>query len=279
MILVHCLVDNLVKRGSALWGEHGVSFSIQSQAGKVLFDTGQSGEVLIHNASQLGIPLDQFDALALSHAHYDHSGGLESFLELNRKGIPLYGHPGLLKERFSIRDNLPRSIGLRLSPAELSQQVEMHLSTEPQQILRGIWTTGEIYPRTEQEGRSAHHYIRVNGEWVPDPYQDDLALVVESQKGLVVICGCCHAGLLNTLASIQRQFQTSIQAIIGGMHLQNDSPEDLKYIVSKLSEIFGGKMPVFYPNHCSGERAIFKFQQAFGDLVQVCPAGTVLEFN
>ena len=278
MISVSCLVDNMVQRGSALWGEHGLSFSIETPSGKALFDTGQSGEVLIHNASQLGISLDQFDALALSHAHYDHTGGLARFLALSQPGIRLFAHPNLLQERYSIRDDLPRSIGVNLTAAELTRQADMRLSLEPQQMLPGLWATGEISPRAELEGRSSHHFIQENGQWLPDPYKDDLALVLESQTGLVLVCGCCHAGLLNTLAYIRARFSGEIQAIIGGMHLINASAKNVEYTISALREMFNGRIPQMFPNHCSGEMAIYALQRAFGDLVQTCPAGTVIRF-
>jgi 7,8-dihydropterin-6-yl-methyl-4-(beta-D-ribofuranosyl)aminobenzene 5'-phosphate synthase len=278
MIAVRCLVDNMAQRGSALWGEHGLSFSIQTPAGALLFDTGQSGEVLLHNAAQMGISFDQFDALAFSHAHYDHTGGLERFLTLSQPAIPLYAHPDLVRERFSMKGGLPRSIGLKLPPAELSRQVDLHLSTEPQQILPGLWTTGEITMRDELEGRSKHHFIRVKGEWLPDPYSDDLALVLEVRAGLVVICGCCHAGLLNTLKHIHRHFEGEIRAIIGGLHLLNASKEDLDHTITMLRDQFAGSIPLIYANHCSGEGAFIALQQAFGDLVQSCPAGTLVEF-
>jgi 7,8-dihydropterin-6-yl-methyl-4-(beta-D-ribofuranosyl)aminobenzene 5'-phosphate synthase len=278
MISVCCLVDNKAQRGSALWAEHGLSISIEISGGKLLYDTGQSGEVLVHNAAQLGISLELFDALALSHAHYDHTGGLEHFLTLSKPGIPLYAHPDLLQERFSIKDGLPRSIGLRLSPIELSQKADLRLSKEPQQILPGLWTSGQISTRNDLEGRSSHHYIRENGQWLPDPYLDDLALVLEARDGLVVICGCCHAGLLNTLTHVRRHFSDDIQAIIGGLHLLNFNAKNLQHIISNLEEMFAGRIPQIYPNHCSGERAFSALQKTFKDSVHPFPTGTLLNF-
>jgi 7,8-dihydropterin-6-yl-methyl-4-(beta-D-ribofuranosyl)aminobenzene 5'-phosphate synthase len=279
MVCIHCIVDNTVQRSSALWGEHGVSFAIGTPAGWVLFDTGQSGEVLVHNAAQMGIQLNQFCSLAISHAHYDHTGGLERFLMLARTGLPLFANPTLFQERFSIKGGQSRSIGLGLSHAQLLQSIDLRLSAEPVEILPGVWTTGEITGRSELEGRSPQHFIQENGEWLPDPYRDDLSLVVETREGLVVVCGCCHAGLLNTLAHIRRRFDRNIVAVLGGMHLANATAETLAHVISMLKEDFQGGSPKLYPNHCTGERAILALSQAFGEQVLPCPAGTVINFN
>ena len=93
MITIRCIVDNTAQRGSALWGEHGVAFAIETDSGRVLFDTGQSGEVLAHNAAEMEIDLRQFDALAISHAHFDHTGGLKRALGFLRPDIHLYANP------------------------------------------------------------------------------------------------------------------------------------------------------------------------------------------
>lgn len=276
MITVHTLVDNAVRRGSALWGEHGVSFAIETPDGRILFDTGQSGEVLAHNAKCMEIPLNRFDALAISHAHYDHTGGIEQFLSCAKPGIPLFANPDLFRERFSIREDKPESIGLRLSKDQLSKCLDLRLSVEAAEILPGVWTTGVIADRTEFEGRSPNHFIRENGEWLPDPYKDDMSLVLDANDGLVVICGCCHAGLLNTLAQIRRHFDKRIKVVIGGTHLASTSPEALNHAVDVLKS-FAGEGPInLYPNHCTGERAYLVLAQAFGERVSPCPAGTQL---
>lgn len=255
MITLHTIVDNTVQRSSALWGEHGVSFAIETPEGRILFDTGQSGDVLVHNAALMNIQLNQIDALVISHAHYDHTGGLERFLEYARAEIPLYANPSLFQERFSSKDGKTESIGLRLSEAQLSKCLDIRLSAEPTEILPGVWTTGEITDRTEFEGRSPNHKIQANGDWLPDPYKDDLSLVLDAPDGLVVVCGCCHAGLLNTLAQIQRIFQKRIQAVIGGTHLASTTPENLVHAVDVLKSYAGEKTLRLYPNHCTGESA------------------------
>jgi 7,8-dihydropterin-6-yl-methyl-4-(beta-D-ribofuranosyl)aminobenzene 5'-phosphate synthase len=117
-----CVVDNAVQFNSQLWGEHGLSFLIETGDGRVLFDTGQSGTVLLHNLQLLGVNPASIDALAISHAHYDHTGGLPALLEHLRPGIPLYANPELFRERMEQREGPPKNIGLeRRSSSRLAQ--------------------------------------------------------------------------------------------------------------------------------------------------------------
>lgn len=271
---VTCLVDNSVKTRSTLWGEHGLAFLIETEGKRVLFDTGASGAVLVHNLSEAGIPPEPIAALALSHAHYDHTGGLGALLEL-RPGLPLYAHPDLLRERFSRRGDEPKPVGLRLAEPDLRRLAILRLSAAPQEILPGVWTTGEIAARPEPEGRSPHHCVRDGKSWAPDPYRDDMALVLDSPSGLVLVCGCCHAGLLNTLAHVQRAFRRDPVAILGGAHLGNASRAHLDRIVDVLRPL---GPPALFLNHCTGQAAYVTLAQAFGERAAPCPAGTILEF-
>lgn len=277
---LRCLVDNNSMDAASLQAEHGVAFTIETPAGHLLFDTGQSGEALAHNAARLGVDLSRIDALAFSHAHYDHTGGLETFLRHSHPGLPLYAHPDLFRERFSLKNNQPRSIGLSVSQADLARRTTLHLSAAPQEILPHVWTIGQITTRIEFEGRSPHHYIQADGGgWVPDPYLDDMALVLKTSAGLVVVCGCCHAGLINTLTHLRQLFTGEIKAIVGGTHLANVEAESLERAIAFLRAVNENYLPDLYLNHCSGEQAMAILAQSFGEKVKPCPAGTVLMFN
>jgi 7,8-dihydropterin-6-yl-methyl-4-(beta-D-ribofuranosyl)aminobenzene 5'-phosphate synthase len=269
---ITCLVDNAVKPVSSLWGEHGLSFFIESDQHGMLFDTGASGTVLLHNLEQAGIPPENIDALALSHSHPDHTGGLPALLS-QREGIPIYAHPDLFRPRFSRQGGEMRPKWLRMSPDELKQMAELHLDASPQQILPGIWATGEITERNEPEGRSPHHFVRSGEGWAPDPYRDDTALVLETKKGLFVLCGCCHAGLLNTLDHVRRQFGRDPVGVAGGTHLISASKEQIDRTAARLQDMGS---PILYLNHCTGPRAFVALSQAFGDRVTDCPAGTTI---
>jgi 7,8-dihydropterin-6-yl-methyl-4-(beta-D-ribofuranosyl)aminobenzene 5'-phosphate synthase len=272
---VTCVVDNAVCDHSTFWGEHGLAFLIETESGRVLFDTGQSGTVLLHNLDLLDIEPKAISALAISHAHYDHTGGLPALLD-QVAGIPLYAHPDLFRERFSRREGSLKSVGLSLTKEELEQRLTLRLSAEPMEILPGVWTTGEITDRAEPEGRSAHHLVRGMEGWEPDPYRDDMALVLETEAGLVVLCGCCHAGLLNTLAHVHRTFGPGITVVAGGTHLLHADEAHLWRVIEVLREL---GVPRLYLNHCTGQRAYVTLAQAFDEEMAPCPAGTRLSFG
>jgi 7,8-dihydropterin-6-yl-methyl-4-(beta-D-ribofuranosyl)aminobenzene 5'-phosphate synthase len=271
---VTCVVDDAVCDHSPFWGEHGLAFLIETQTGCVLFDAGQSSTVLLHNLELLGIEPKAISALAISHAHYDHTGGLPALLE-HVADIPLHAHPDLFRERFSRREGTPKFVGLPLEREALERRLMLQLSGEPTEILAGVWTTGGITDRAEPEGRSAHHLVRGAEGWEPDPYRDDMSLVLETGGGLVVLCGCCHAGLLNTLAHVRRTFGTDITAVAGGTHLLHADKAHLRRVIEVLREL---GVPRLYLNHCTGQRAYVTLAQAFGEKVAPCPAGTGLNF-
>jgi 7,8-dihydropterin-6-yl-methyl-4-(beta-D-ribofuranosyl)aminobenzene 5'-phosphate synthase len=273
---ITCVVDNTVQRSSLFWGEHGLAFAIETDQGCALFDTGQSGVVLSHNLEVLGLRLQDVNVLALSHAHYDHTGGLGVILSQN-PGLPVYANADFLRSRYSLRGGENEFIGLSIPLEELSQQADLHLSNSAIEVLPGLWTTGEIRERPEPEGRSPHHFTHADGEWQPDPYRDDMSLVMDTQEGLVLICGCCHAGLLNTLAHVQRTFQRPVVSVCGGTHLVTADETYLEYVITVLRDHYD--LRHFYLNHCTGERAYVAMVNAFGNLVKPCPVGTNLTLN
>jgi 7,8-dihydropterin-6-yl-methyl-4-(beta-D-ribofuranosyl)aminobenzene 5'-phosphate synthase len=271
-----CVVDDAVQRSSAFWGEHGIAFLVETEGRRLLFDTGQSGTVLLHNLSLLKVDPATIDAIAISHAHYDHTGGLPTLLEHLRPGTPLYASPDLFRERFSQSEGRPKDVGLVLTREELAGRLALRLGAAPQEILPGLWTTGEISERPEREGRSDYHLMREGQALVADAYRDDMALVLDVGDRLVLICGCCHAGLLNALAHVERTFDQPIAVIAGGLHLTTTAGEDLQRIGKVLAA-----MPALrgvYPNHCSGESAFVALTQILGpSVVRPCPAGTLWE--
>jgi len=267
-----CVVDNTVALSTPLWGEHGLAVVVEAAGGRVLFDTGASGTVLLHNLALLNLTPDTLDLLVLSHGHYDHSGGLALFLE-QRPGLPLYAHPGVLNERYNRSGEDYHPIGIPIQAEMLKSSAELHLGSEYTEVMPGVWTTGQIYERPEPEGRGKGHVVPNGSGFVPDPYEDDQALVLRGKDGLTLLCGCCHAGLLNTIEHVRRVFGEYPRIVVGGTHLASADEGYLAVAARRLAE---AGITQIYPCHCTGLRAGALLANLLGNRVIPWAAGSEL---
>lgn len=274
MFTLTCVVDNHTTSPD-LKGEHGLSFWIESTGGVVLFDTGQTSEALFNNLARLKLPVDRIDTVVLSHAHYDHTGGLAALLE-KHPGLPVYAHPDLFKPRYSHRQSRTLSIGLEMDREELNRIADLRLTPDPVELLPGLWTSGEISERPEAKGTSANLVVRgATGEWLPDPHTDDQSLVIlGADEKLTLICGCCHAGILNTLAHVRRVFSREVSVVIGGIHLKSADEGEIAHVIQVLNATAPGTK--YFLNHCTGDRAIEIFSRVFSGRVENFPAGMAI---
>jgi 7,8-dihydropterin-6-yl-methyl-4-(beta-D-ribofuranosyl)aminobenzene 5'-phosphate synthase len=253
-----------------------LSFLIKTDTGSILFDAGQTGAVLSHNLDLLDSAPRGIVGLVLSHAHVDHTGGLAAALAL-KPDLSLYASPDIFRPRYVIRGGEYESIGLPMTREDLAKSADLRLSEIPTEVVPGVWTTGEITNRLEPEGRSVRHVVPNGADWQRDPYRDDMSMVVETQRGLAVLCGCCHAGLLNTLARVHQMFQRPIVEIVGGTHLIDADAMHLQDVIEVLRGVYGS--PRLHFNHCTGERAYIALANAFGNQVSPFPAGTILALS
>jgi 7,8-dihydropterin-6-yl-methyl-4-(beta-D-ribofuranosyl)aminobenzene 5'-phosphate synthase len=270
------LAENTVHR-KRLLGEHGLGFWIDADGRKLLFDTGQ-GKVLQENARQLGIRLEGIEAVAISHGHYDHTGGLHVVFERARRSKVCL-HPAALQKKYSRQDKPPhRSIGIPL-PDEQAVRHRAHnliWTTQPTEIVPGVYITGEIPRITNFEDVGGPFYTDRTCTH-PDPLADDQALYVESAKGIVVLLGCAHAGAVNTLEYVSRiTGRKRIHAVLGGMHLLRASRRRIEATGDALERF---KVRIMAPGHCTGVAAVAYFWNRFPSQVKECTTGARFVFQ
>jgi 7,8-dihydropterin-6-yl-methyl-4-(beta-D-ribofuranosyl)aminobenzene 5'-phosphate synthase len=246
---VLCLSDNMVPFGSVYWGEHGLSFFIESEGTRILLDAGQSGDVLLHNARLAGVSLRGLDRVVLSHGHYDHTGGLLKVLEMN-EGVSLVAHPAAFEKKFARREQGLKDISLPFDLNILKRHCEIRLEEGPIDVGGRVSTTGEIERVTPYEAPQPELLAERDGELIVDPVLDDQSIVIRDGGRVVLLCGCCHAGIVNTIECVKRQCGEYPELIAGGLHMEKASPERLSCTVEALKAA-GVKKVV--AGHCSGE--------------------------
>lgn len=273
-IAVTILVDN--KAGEGLLSEHGFSTWVVHGSQQLLFDTGQ-GAALESNIQPLGIDLRHADAVVLSHGHYDHSGGLPLIVS-RAPTIAIYAHPAATRARYAIRDGAVRSIAM---PQAARSSLEnhpsaVHWTTAATELSDGVGITGAIPRKTDYEDAGGPFFLDAEGT-EPDPILDDLALWLRTDRGLLVIVGCSHAGLINTLRyALAQSGEQKLHAVLGGFHLAEASAVRLTHTMAALREL---DPDLIVPCHCTGRKAVEQLMQTFGERVVKGAAGAVFHFG
>jgi len=257
--------------------EWGWSILVQVSDKIVLFDTGTS-IVAVRNADKLGIDLHSIDKIVLSHAHRDHTGGLREVLRRTGE-MDVVAHPGIwdLKYKRRSAEEKAEYNGIPFAREELEKFASFKLTKEPVHISENILTTGEIPITTDFETIEPHFYLKQMGTLQHDPFADDLALIVKTVKGLVVILGCAHRGMINTLRHARNLTgDERVYAVIGGTHLYPKNDDQIGKTIESLKEIDIQKIGV---SHCTGLHAAMRLAQAFGDRFFFNNAGTITKID
>lgn len=257
--------------GIGLLAEWGLSILVETEDLKVLLDTGPSISVP-HNAALLGVDLAQIDKIVLSHGHQDHTGGLREVLTKTGE-VEVIAHPDIFAAKYVRILEQERYAGIPFSREELEALgASFNLSREPVWITENIVTTGEIPMVTEYEQIDTNLYVKEGEELVPDPLWDDRALIIKTDQGLVVILGCAHRGIINTLYHARELTGVElVHTVVGGTHLIRASEERVLLTAAALKELGVQRLGV---SHCTGMPAAMMLAQEFGDIFFFNNAGT-----
>jgi 7,8-dihydropterin-6-yl-methyl-4-(beta-D-ribofuranosyl)aminobenzene 5'-phosphate synthase len=266
--------------------EHGLSCLLKVYAGSeehaVLMDAGISATCLFHNAGLLKVDLSQVESVVLSHGHFDHFGGLLELLNSVPKGIPLVLHPDAFLQR---RLNAP-VIGRPLEMPTLDEEALKETGAMLHQT-KGAFTlasdlmlvTGEVERVTDFERGFPWAEARIAGDWVVDPFHDDQGVAVKVKgRGLVVIGGCSHAGIINTVKHAQKVARTdAVHAVLGGFHLTGPVFEPI--VGPTIEEMKKIDPDYVVPMHCTGWRAINQFAKEMAGQFILNSVGTTYVFQ
>lgn len=235
--------------GKGCLSEFGLSFLIEADK-KVLLDAGTS-DVFLQNAARIKVNLNDIDAIVLSHGHCDHGDGLQYIT-----GKRLICHPQVFMKRYNKKDH--SYIGLKFSEEEARGKFDVIFSQEPHWLSQDIVFLGEIPRVNDFEAQTT---VFIDAEGVDDYVPDDSALAIRIPKGLVVVSGCAHAGICNTV-EYARQITgiSDVYAIMGGFHLRGLENDQTLKTISYLKQLGVEKV---YPSHCTGLPALAMFYKEF----------------
>ncbi len=259
--------------GRGFLGEHGFSVWLETGEGSVLFDTG-AGNALTHNASKMGIGLGSAKNVVLSHGHDDHTGGLEAYLKLTG-GADVIACPGAFDRKYRIAgEKPPQYIGAPLGEEDYRDLgARFTYIKEPTRLFQGVWLTGPVPRTTGFEGQEPTLFVKsADDQFVPDPVPDDQSMIVVTPSGLVVILGCAHAGIINTL-KYASEFTgiDQVHTVIGGPHLLRAGDATVDKVAEALKGFGVQRLGLC---HCLGARQSHLMFQRFGSALVQCETGT-----
>jgi 7,8-dihydropterin-6-yl-methyl-4-(beta-D-ribofuranosyl)aminobenzene 5'-phosphate synthase len=277
--VISVLAEDTIAFDTPFRGRFGLSLLLELEAGEseehILFDTNSEAQPILHNLRILDKSLDKVETIFLSHCHYDHTDGLNGILDAIDHPVSIVAHSEIFRPCFELNPDGKRHIGMsHQSPDNLEGKgAVLKLVSHPLTLMSGVMTTGEIERVTTFE-ELEDLYTTVEGETVQDHERDDSAIVLNFQEGLVIITGCCHAGIVNTMIHAKKITGVeNIHAVIGGLHLIDASNEKIEKSVQALEEV-----DWVFAGHCTGFEGLHRISEAKGDRFAQFHTGSMIHF-
>lgn len=282
-VKVTTLADNVVY-DSRLLGQFGFSALLEIRDHKkrkhiIMFDTGSKKTALLNNIKALKLDLSQLECIVLSHGHYDHTSATVEVIKKAKPKVKVIAHPNAFLLKFKIEKGKRKHHGMPRGEGKLDIQkagAQIVEVTNPTEIIPGVVTSGEIKRTTPYEKFAWKKITVVDGKEVRDQLLDDQALFINiTRKGVLVLCGCAHAGLINTLkCALQLAKAKKLYGFIGGTHLIRPKKNRLKETIAGLKQF---DMQLVSPAHCTGHKSIAAINQAFPEAFVLNYAGRIID--
>lgn len=271
-MLARILVDNHTRNE---WkAEWGLAIYIEYDGHKVLLDAGTT-HVFAENADMMGIDLSQVEFGVLSHAHYDHSDGLDIFFERNDKAM-FYLRKACEENCYSKKGSTELSyIGIK--EGYLKRFADRFVYTdEDLEVIPGMILLPHKTKSLDKVGEHAGMYVKIRGQFQPDSFDHEQSLVFKTDRGLVIFNSCSHGGADNIIREVQSTWpDQQIVAYIGGLHLFRSSDEEVYEFAKRVKET---GIKCIYTGHCTGERAMEILKEELGDVVKEIYTGLEISF-
>jgi len=266
---------------TTFWAQFGLSMLVEvvkdGVMRRILLDTGLSHEPLLHNMEILGVDPKSIDFIFMTHCHYDHTGGLGGLLKKTRDGVILIAHPTIFRLCYTLKPTI-RYIGIThgmdRNKIEANKGHVM-LVSDPFQLIEGVFSTGEVERTTSYEPVENVYELK-DGEMVQDHELDDMSLIVNvKDRGLVILTGCSHAGIVNIMKHSRKITGVDkIVAVIGGFHLR---VAEEKQLINTVEELASAE--IVCAGHCTGFKAMKAISDKLDDRFSLLQCGTVLKFG
>lgn len=273
------LIENHMDKEERYKCEHGLSILIESvdqePTVRLLMDAGQSG-IFYDNAAKMGISLKDLSALLISHAHYDHAGGVKRLIEEETVRKMYVGKDFFQGKYYQKKDGTIKDIGIVFSREELEKKgmSVCEVKEDVQMIFPGV-TIYRNFERTVGYEQLNPRFFIKKEEYAKDSFTDEIAVALDTEKGLVVIVGCSHPGIMNILRTIEKRSSKKICGVVGGTHLMEADEERLRKTIADLKEMNINFIAV---SHCTGEDNLETIKENFGEKFIFNCTGNVIKF-
>lgn len=280
-VKIFTLCDNHAGYGpynSAFLAQHGLSIllNIVTKHGEknILLDTGSAADTILHNMKLLSLQPENIDMIFLTHCHYDHAGGVTGLLKAIKKEVPVIAHPSIFRENYIFKPSL---INAGIAEENGRQAIidnggRLVLIAEPFNLMDGVVSSGEVERTVDFEDSGIETYNVQDGKVVRDALMDDMALVINiKDKGLLVVTGCSHAGIINILRhAVKITGISRIYGVAGGFHLISATSERINRTLSYIQEM---DIELVLGGHCTGLKALAKMTDEFGEKFRYLHSG------